>query len=1207
MKQRKRLATMILAWILSITMTVLPVYAATATQDGLELNVSTDRSSYSESDKITTTVTARNTEDREKTNLNLELQIPAGFQLAAGSDAVTEIDTLAPGAIKSHEIVLEKTDSSGTSGETDDPVRPTTTPKPTTTPRPTTVPRPTTTPRPTSTPGSSTPRPGSTSGTNSSRPGNNTNTAKPGTTKNSNSKIIYANNQNSGNNNAQNASNTTNSGKKGWLTGNVNTGDHNLIILWVLVFVAAAVIMAVVIGVKVQNDKKRRRNRRRRDTYLSLLLVLTMAASITSVTGVKTYAATTNSLSASATVKVGTEKLVLTAVLTYDLEAAVLPAGDGDSDGDHLLDEFEAEYGTDPLNPDTDGDGLSDYEEILLGTDPLVAEEYDPDADSDDDGLTDLEELHDSNTDPFSADTDHDGLSDFEEVKTYGTDPLEEDTDGDTLSDGFEVEHGLDPKNLCSDGHTPDAEVSLEQTITEDSISDVLLDPANEAKPALDGAFSGELGDYIFLGSSGDSAFDENRNVVGHAVYVDGDDALVNGLTLSFDLSTYGGNVADLVICSLNEDGNYELTDCYADGSTLSTNLNCGGNYCVLNCGEFLNSLGIDLTATAASVPDYYGEELEEVYIDAPDVDVNGLILDEVNRLEEEGEEVPMELNEPEEIDKLITAAEEEAFETEGEDVETAEAYDGAMENDEAAETTDESVPYEAEVDEIQLEELNEVNADIAYAAETAPSTVSGQADIVFAIDTTGSMSSTINNVVTNVTSFVTTLAENYNVKVNFGLVDFRDLEADGPDSTIVVKNGSSNWYSNVGTFANAVHTLRAAGGGDDPECAVDALEAARRMDFRSSANKFVILITDTVYKETNNYGVASMEEEIERLQADGIVTSVVSRTSAQGTYQNLYETTGGIFADISNSSFSTSLMALADMIGERTSDGEWVILKHGYKYIKLTDEEDQDEDGIPTIEELGVAEEIDLTPLIAWFLSQNGVPISDYAGQRTVTVYNGPSNPDCADSDSDGIMDPEDTAPWTTGLSGGIVGGLKICSYLDNPEASSASFAGHAYLGYTNYISSTLHLYGMEVTSADTTAKRRNYEGESPSDHTVWVASGDFISLGSWADFVPKKCRGCFINQEKFLFEDRAVHGQTSLARYITYSQLEKLQSSSKKYSDWDYLTNCSYFASKVWNETVDDNLSARVVWCCPKDLSQHMQERGGYEFEGNMYTEWP
>ena len=55
-------------------------------------------------------------------------------------------------------------------------------------------------------------------------------------------------------------------------------------------------------------------------------------------------------------------------------------------------------------------------------------------------------------------------------------------------------------------------------------------------------------------------------------------------------------------------------------------------------------------------------------------------------------------------------------------------------------------------------------------------------------------------------------------------------------------------------------------------------------------------MITDASYKVANDYGIQSMEEEIELLKKDGIITSVVTSSSRKGDYQILYESTGGIF-----------------------------------------------------------------------------------------------------------------------------------------------------------------------------------------------------------------------------------------------------------------------------------------------------------------------
>ena len=89
-----------------------------------------------------------------------------------------------------------------------------------------------------------------------------------------------------------------------------------------------------------------------------------------------------------------------------------------DSDNDGITDVNEANYGTDPDNPDTDGDGIVDGEEVYFGTDPL-------NPDTDGDGLDDGDE-NQMATDPLNPDSDNDGVLDGEEVQD-GTDPLNPD------------------------------------------------------------------------------------------------------------------------------------------------------------------------------------------------------------------------------------------------------------------------------------------------------------------------------------------------------------------------------------------------------------------------------------------------------------------------------------------------------------------------------------------------------------------------------------------------------------------------------------------------------------------------------------------------------------------------------------------------------------------------------------------------------------
>lgn len=825
-----------------------------------------------------------------------------------------------------------------------------------------------------------------------------------------------------------------------------------------------------------------------------------------------------------------------------------------DTDKDGLADEDEESYGTDPKNPDTDNDGYSDYEELILGTDPLTPNEYDETVDSDSDGLTDIEEVKNFKTNPYAVDTDGDGLSDYDEVNVYNTDPIKIDTDGDTLSDGFEVEHGLDPNKVSTDGIIDDNKVKIDQEMPSDGISSVLKDDSNLAKPSISGEVVGELVDNVFLASNTDSALDDNRAVIGKAVTIDGEDDYVKGLELTFHLEAYEGNLEELVIVILDEEGNFDVVDSTLSEKELSCQIEKSGTFCVLNLGEFLSSLGIELSSyweeNELTTATTYSLELE----DSSDEHANDIVKDEQVFLS----------------DEEVTYSAMEATGTE---------------------------EYEAKIDEEHLDELNETNASLLA------STVSGQADIVFAIDTTGSMSSTINNVVTNVASFATTLSENYNVKVNYSLVEFKDLEADGPGTTKVIKNGSSNWFSDVDTFISKVNDLSASGGGDAPESDIDALETARRLDFRSSASKFIILITDASYKVANDYGIQSMEEEIELLKKDGIITSVVTSSSRKGDYQILYESTGGIFADISSSSFSSSLLALADLIGETTSDGTWVILKHGYRYVKLTDETDQDGDGLSTTYELGDEVEIDLAPLIKVQLALHGVPYEEYKGKSTIIVYNAKSDPSKADSDFDGIVDKEDTAPWKKGYDDGSIGEMKLLAVPgDNITTVVMTFGrntGHSFLIYKSYVKDEFDLSSWNGGYIANSGSWKDAIAQETPTNAYKLNVNDVFAFSAGGDETFDA--SCAIYNMEFYKHFSPSYGYSYgnnhyFTERVTQAQLEKMMSVMEKEAKIEYnilAHTCTHVSLNVWNEMYGTDIDPFGM-NTPKNLYSWMSKHG-------------
>lgn len=116
-----------------------------------------------------------------------------------------------------------------------------------------------------------------------------------------------------------------------------------------------------------------------------------------------------------------------------------------------------------------------------------------------------------------------------------------------------------------------------------------------------------------------------------------------------------------------------------------------------------------------------------------------------------------------------------------------------------------------------------------------------------------------------------------------------------------------------------------------------------------------------------------------------------------------------------SASKLSTSVQA--------DNDGPRVVLSD-YQSIKLdqplsSDGYNSDSDELTDEEELGEAEEKDLSTFLEVFLKAYDIPESLYEDQTTVTVYNYTSNPVLTDTDYDGIDDDNDTLSTSNEFKG--------------------------------------------------------------------------------------------------------------------------------------------------------------------------------------------
>lgn len=649
---------------------------------------------------------------------------------------------------------------------------------------------------------------------------------------------------------------------------------------------------------------------------------------------------------------------------------------DTSEDGSYL-DALYAYYGIDKNVEDNDKDGILDKLEMLvLGLNPTMTDSdengiLDGDEDYDEDGLSNLLELE-LGTDPANADSDYDGLSDGEEYNTYFTNPLDEDTDKDSLTDYEEVQLGTDPLSASTDGATPDAEKYFTQTLPQENID---VDSGDEKllMPSVTMDMAGYIGSHVSISKADMDMYLSGRSIIGVPILIVNDkEGATKNAIVSFDVSS-------LVETDAYKDGNIrDISICRLDG--------------------YVPEIEKDDEDVLAEIP----VDKEEQYVECED---GGLLL-----VEKEEEPAADSVSENYSYQPLVT---------------TFSEKDATL-----SATMDGSGIYMV-VNEMDL--LRNAGLDFLSQGEAESDLTMGQADVVFVVDTTVSMGGDIKRTGEYITSFVNTLTNEYEIQTNFALIEYRDITVhDEEDTTRLHQNGLSNWFSDAHQFSEEIKGLAADGGGDWPETLVDALGLAATLDYRENADKFIVIITDAYYKTDNNYGYESLEEVIDTLDSEGVITSVVTYPYNEQVYSYITEK-GGLYCNLYKN-FSEELKKLTDLMGAKVNDGFWFLLDN-YEYVKLAmdygnlGDLDSDGDGLTDLAELGASVNMDFAPFARNLLLRYGDSLSGSQQQQISNaidsgyffklVYQMVTNPMSADTDMDGIVDKMDPKPRSSVQTG--------------------------------------------------------------------------------------------------------------------------------------------------------------------------------------------
>lgn len=98
MKTMKRLFVLLTALLLCMGMSVVSASAATVTEDGVEITLTTDADVYEDGDDITATLTVTNNNEFAVTDVTLEHILLEGYELAEGCEMTSTVEALEAGA-----------------------------------------------------------------------------------------------------------------------------------------------------------------------------------------------------------------------------------------------------------------------------------------------------------------------------------------------------------------------------------------------------------------------------------------------------------------------------------------------------------------------------------------------------------------------------------------------------------------------------------------------------------------------------------------------------------------------------------------------------------------------------------------------------------------------------------------------------------------------------------------------------------------------------------------------------------------------------------------------------------------------------------------------------------------------------------------------------------------------------------------------------
>lgn len=199
---------------------------------------------------------------------------------------------------------------------------------------------------------------------------------------------------------------------------------------------------------------------------------------------------------------------------------------------------------------------------------------------------------------------------------------------------------------------------------------------------------------------------------------------------------------------------------------------------------------------------------------------------------------------------------------------------------------------------------------DRPITEETLLATRGKSVDLVFVIDTTGSMSDKIKGLLQTASKFIDRFGK-LQMDSRIAIVAFGDLNVRGD------KIVATAFTRSLETTKSSLQKIpRYSGGANRGESSLEALQKAMSLEFRDGVVKVLLLLTDEPAIESRNLKVGMV---IEQLQTSEMLTFVVS--TPEKYYKEMAARTGGKWYKISAKTDFTDLLEMFGDIADKVSE----------------------------------------------------------------------------------------------------------------------------------------------------------------------------------------------------------------------------------------------------------------------------------------------